>query len=46
MNRPKLLLLTALAVACAGFLMLSQAVHAGHENLLDPTAGLSMALAR
>jgi len=44
MNRPKVLMFTALAVACAGFLLLSQTVHAGHENLLDRTAGLSLAL--
>jgi hypothetical protein len=31
MNRDKLLMFSALLMACAGFLMLSQSVHAGHD---------------
>jgi hypothetical protein len=32
MNRAKLLMFTAVLMACAGFLMLSQSVHAGHDD--------------
>lgn len=31
MNRAKVLMFAALAMACAGFMMLSQSVHAGDE---------------
>ena len=32
MNRAKLLMFTAVLMACAGFLTLSQSVHAGHDD--------------
>ncbi|HEU5296416.1 MAG TPA: hypothetical protein VFU71_16680 [Burkholderiaceae bacterium] len=40
MNRAKLLMLTALTMACAGFLMLSQSVHAEHDGLRTAELGL------
>ena len=41
MNRDKLLMLSALLMACAGFLLLSQSVHAGHEAWSTPPAVLA-----
>ena len=32
MNRAKMLMFAALLMACAGFLMLSQPVQAGHDH--------------
>jgi len=34
MNRARLLMFTAVLMACAGFLTLSQPVHAEHEQVL------------
>ena len=45
MNRAKLLMLTALLTACAGFLMLSQSVHAGYDEFYR-TADLGLATGR
>jgi len=42
MNRARLLMFAAVLMACAGFLMLSQSVHAGHDDYLH-TAGLALA---
>ena len=38
MNRAKLLMVTALLMACAGFLMLSQSVHAGDDEFYRSAA--------
>jgi hypothetical protein len=45
MNRAKLLMFTAVLMACAGFLMLSQSVHAGHDDFYR-TADLGLAPGR
>jgi len=45
MNRDKLLMLTALLMACAGFVMLSQSVHAGYDEPLR-TADLGLMVTR
>lgn len=44
MNRAKFLMFAALLIACAGFMTLSQSVHAGHEAL--HTAELGLVLGR
>ena len=46
MNRAKLLMFAALFMACAGFLMLSQTVHADSDDLLFRTAELGLAVGR
>jgi len=38
MDRAKLLMYTAALMACAGFLMLSQSVHAGPDELYRSAA--------
>jgi len=38
MNRAKLLMVTAVLMACAGFLMLSQSVHAGDDEFCRTAA--------
>lgn len=45
MNRAKLLMLAGLLTACAGFVTLSQSVHAGSDEM-SYRAELSLALAR
>jgi hypothetical protein len=42
MNRARLMMLAALLTACAGFLTLSQSVHAGHDDLLYHCAELGL----
>jgi hypothetical protein len=42
MNRARLLMFAALLMACAGFLMLSQSVHAGHDDYWH-SAGIALA---
>ena len=42
MNRAKLLMISALLIACAGFLMLSQSVQAGADAPLVLTADLGL----
>jgi hypothetical protein len=46
MNRAKLLMFAALLMACAGFLTLSQSVHAGHDDLPYQYADLGLTLGR
>ena len=46
MNRAKLLMFAAVFMACAGFLMLSQAVHADSDDLYLRTAELGLAIGR
>jgi hypothetical protein len=43
MNRDKLLMFAALLMACAGFVMLSQSVHAGAHDWAVRTADLGLA---
>jgi hypothetical protein len=45
MNRAKLLMLAAVLMACAGFLTLSQSVHAGADEFYR-TADLGLGLVR
>jgi len=45
MNRDKVLMFTAVLMACAGFLMLSQSVHAGYDDFYR-TADLALAPGR
>ena len=45
MNRARLLMFTAVLMACAGFLMLSQSVHAGYDDFYR-TADLGLAAGR
>jgi len=45
MDRAKLLMFAALFMACAGFLMLSQTVHADSDDLFR-TAELGLAIGR
>ena len=46
MNRAKLLMFAAVFMACAGFLMLSQTVHADSDELFFRTAQLGLAIGR
>ena len=46
MNRARLLMLAAVLMACVGFLMLSQTVHADSDDLLFRTAELGLAVGR
>jgi hypothetical protein len=46
MNRAKLLMFAALFTACAGFLMLSQSVHADSDDVFFRTAALGLAISR
>ena len=46
MNRANLLMFAALVLACAGFMMLSQSVHAGPDELFFRTAELGLAVGR
>jgi hypothetical protein len=38
MNRARLLMCTAVLMACAGFMTLSQTVHAGHDDFYRSAA--------
>jgi hypothetical protein len=46
MNRDRLLMFAALAIACAGFTLLNQPALAGHDDLLLRIADLGQALSR
>jgi hypothetical protein len=46
MNRAKLLMFAAVLMACAGFLVLSQAVHADSDEPYLRTAELGLAIGR